>query len=124
MDNVYCDGTEEELAKCRFSGWKKTDCESGEAAGVICMNDKEEISSELTSNMVKEVKVKIKDFHQRGMAIRLSGGLSPSEGRVEIYLENSGTYKFNNNNNNIYIYIYIYIYICLKIQLQVSYLIE
>ena len=92
MDNVYCDGTEEELANCRFDGWSKTDCESGEAAGVICMNDKEESWSESTLNLVKLPKMKIKQTHQRGMAIRLSGGHSPSEGRVEINLENSGKF--------------------------------
>ncbi|XP_033219227.1 lysyl oxidase homolog 3A-like isoform X3 [Belonocnema kinseyi] len=92
MDNVYCDGSEEELANCRFDGWSKTDCESGEAAGVICLNEKEESWSESTLNFVKmpEMKMNIKQSHQRGMAIRLSGGRSPSEGRLEINLENSG----------------------------------
>lgn len=36
MDNIYCDGTEEEIALCRFDGWGKHDCTSTEAAGVIC----------------------------------------------------------------------------------------
>lgn len=36
MDNMYCDGTEKELINCRFDGWGQSDCESSEAAGVIC----------------------------------------------------------------------------------------
>lgn len=36
MDNVYCDGSEEEIAVCRFDGWGQNDCTSTEAAGVIC----------------------------------------------------------------------------------------
>lgn len=36
MDNIYCDGTEEEISLCRFDGWGKHDCTSTEAAGVIC----------------------------------------------------------------------------------------
>lgn len=86
MDNLYCDGTEEELAQCRFDGWSRTDCKSGEAAGVICMNDKGEITAESSLNFVQLPKMKIKDLHQRGMAIRLTGGRSPNEGRIEINL--------------------------------------
>ncbi|KYM87355.1 Lysyl oxidase like protein 3 [Atta colombica] len=59
MDNVYCDGSEIELAKCRFDGWGISDCGSNEAAGVICSH---------------------------GTALRLSGGRIHSEGRVEIKL--------------------------------------
>lgn len=36
MDNVYCDGKEEEISLCRFDGWGQNDCTSTEAAGVIC----------------------------------------------------------------------------------------
>lgn len=36
MDNLYCDGTENDLTTCRFDGWGQNDCDSGEAAGVVC----------------------------------------------------------------------------------------
>lgn len=36
MDNVYCDGTENRLNKCRFDGWGASDCTEEEAAGVVC----------------------------------------------------------------------------------------
>lgn len=37
MDNVFCDGTEEEISNCKFNGWGKHDCTDSEAAGVICL---------------------------------------------------------------------------------------
>lgn len=36
MDNLYCNGNEEDLTTCRFDGWGQSDCDSTEAAGVIC----------------------------------------------------------------------------------------
>lgn len=45
MDNIYCDGTEDEISSCRFDGWGKNDCSSTEAAGVICDNP-EEVTAE------------------------------------------------------------------------------
>lgn len=36
MDNLYCDGNEDELTLCRFEGWGLSDCDASEAAGVIC----------------------------------------------------------------------------------------
>lgn len=39
MDNIYCDGNEDELTSCRFEGWGFNDCDSNEAAGVICHDD-------------------------------------------------------------------------------------
>lgn len=36
MDNVFCDGNEDDLIHCRFDGWGNNDCTSAEAAGVIC----------------------------------------------------------------------------------------
>lgn len=38
MDNLYCDGSEEEITKCRFDGWGQSDCDATEAAGVICQH--------------------------------------------------------------------------------------
>lgn len=89
MDNIYCDGTETELAQCRFDGWGVSDCGSNEAAGVVCSFDEKEnaLSSPITQK--KLPKVRIKDAYQRGMALRLSGGRVHSEGQVEVKLGNA-----------------------------------
>lgn len=42
MDNIYCDGFEDDLTRCRFDGWGQSDCKSTEAAGVICQEEPEE----------------------------------------------------------------------------------
>lgn len=93
MDNVYCDGSEDELSKCRFDGWGASDCEGGEAAGVICARDQQEGGGgarERPKARGKPEKRRIKDVHQQGVAIKLAGGRVHSEGRVEVKLGNSG----------------------------------
>ncbi|CAL7937931.1 unnamed protein product [Xylocopa violacea] len=94
MDNVYCDGSEDELSKCRFDGWATSDCEGSEAAGVICareqqgqQEDRETIGR--TKLKRKPEKRRIKDVHQQGVAIRLAGGRVHGEGRLEVKLGNS-----------------------------------
>ena len=89
MDNVYCDGSEDELSKCRFDGWGTSDCENSEAAGVICGRGEEEAIRGKTKGKRKPEKQRIKDVHQRGMAIRLAGGRVHGEGRVEVKLGHS-----------------------------------
>ncbi|XP_012136331.2 lysyl oxidase homolog 3A isoform X2 [Megachile rotundata] len=91
MDNVYCDGSEDELSKCRFDGWGTSDCENSEAAGVICAHEEqnEEETIRRTKGRRKPEKQRIKDVHHRGMAIRLVGGRVHSEGRVEVKLGHS-----------------------------------
>lgn len=96
MDNVYCDGSEDELSKCRFDGWGASDCEGGEAAGVICARDQQQQEAEdgvreRSKARRKPEKRRIKDTHQQGVAIRLAGGRVHSEGRVEVKLGRSGT---------------------------------
>lgn len=54
MDNLYCDGTEDELMNCRFEGWGYSDCDSTEAAGVICSQEKEQ--NYINSYQMEEVK--------------------------------------------------------------------
>lgn len=100
MDNVYCDGSEDELARCRFDGWGVSDCSSNEAAGVICTYDEEAKASSATVPQEKPPKARIKDTYQQGTALRLSGGRVRSEGQVEIKLGNAG-----NNNKKISKYI-------------------
>ncbi|PBC29812.1 Scavenger receptor cysteine-rich domain-containing group B protein [Apis cerana cerana] len=94
MDNVYCDGSEDELSKCRFDGWGASDCEGGEAAGVICARDQQQQEAEdgvreRSKARRKPEKRRIKDTHQQGVAIRLAGGRVHSEGRVEVKLGRS-----------------------------------
>lgn len=88
MDNVYCDGSEEELSKCRFDGWGTSDCESSEAAGVICKHAEDTKTNPIEPKR-KPPKLRIKDANQQGMAIRLGGGRVHTEGRVEVKLGNS-----------------------------------
>lgn len=81
MDNLYCTGKEKELPECRFDGWGSSDCDHSEAAGVICTVEKEEEKKKV------EVKVKAPKFHYKSkeiMKVRLVGGRSPEEGRVEV----------------------------------------
>ncbi|XP_070801792.1 neurotrypsin-like [Pituophis catenifer annectens] len=61
LDEVECSGNELSLDQCKKSDWGKHNCDHIEDAGVIC-----------------------DPFVAEG-TIRLTGGLHPSEGRVEIY---------------------------------------
>lgn len=54
MDNLYCDGNEDELTMCRFDGWGQSDCDSTEAAGVICYD--EELEEELEKSAEKSTR--------------------------------------------------------------------
>lgn len=36
MDNLYCTGEEKHLSHCHFEGWGLSDCDTSEAAGIIC----------------------------------------------------------------------------------------
>ncbi|XP_076759795.1 lysyl oxidase homolog 3A isoform X2 [Xylocopa sonorina] len=94
MDNVYCDGSEDELSKCRFDGWATSDCEGSEAAGVICAREQQGQQEDRdtigrTKLKRKPEKRRIKDVHQQGVAIRLAGGRVHGEGRLEVKLGNS-----------------------------------
>lgn len=87
MDNVYCDGTEDDVTTCRFDGWGQSDCKANEAAGVVCHEEVEdvELSEEVQVKTVPEpVLSRINNVSQ----IRLRGGRIPEEGRVEIKFQN------------------------------------
>uniref|UniRef100_A0A8D2IWS0 Neurotrypsin n=1 Tax=Varanus komodoensis TaxID=61221 RepID=A0A8D2IWS0_VARKO len=62
LDEVQCSGNELSLDQCEKNGWGEHNCDHTEDAGSVC------ISPTLTEG-----------------AIRLAGGRSPNEGRVEVY---------------------------------------
>ncbi|KAG6451241.1 lysyl oxidase homolog 2 [Manduca sexta] len=83
MDDVVCQGDETSLAQCIFTGWGSSDCDASEAAGVVCV-DKDDYS--VPSKQIKEKGAKLLDILDvRTTSLRLAGGRSNLEGRVEIY---------------------------------------
>ncbi|XP_050685207.1 lysyl oxidase homolog 2B [Leptidea sinapis] len=80
MDDVVCEGYETSLSKCIFSGWGSSDCNPSEAAGVKCGLDipPMEIKSRPRRPLHEVMDVLT-------ASLRLVGGRSSYEGRVEIY---------------------------------------
>ena len=87
ISNVICEGNESEISKCRFDHWGKTNCDNSEAAGVICVEKNKENMNFKNDN--NEKKIKIKDKHKRGIAIRLIGDYFPIQGQVEMKFHDS-----------------------------------
>lgn len=81
MDNVLCKGDEDELTQCRFDGWGHHDCDASEAAGVICKtrDEPEQLQPKIP---LKKSKHRLHKLHK--MEVRLNGGRSSNEGRVEV----------------------------------------
>uniref|UniRef100_A0A146LUF5 Lysyl oxidase 2 n=1 Tax=Lygus hesperus TaxID=30085 RepID=A0A146LUF5_LYGHE len=90
MDNVYCDGSESVLKKCRFDGWGKNDCGPDEAAGVICVKNAEKnIENTLQYNETQlddssRPKQLVEISSLTNFRLRLAGGRHTNEGRVEL----------------------------------------
>lgn len=82
MNNLYCDGSEDELTKCRFDGWENTDCAPSEAAGVICQKGSTGTSKVEQSTLA--LNLKPKKFRKDAIQYRLNGGRMSNEGRVEV----------------------------------------
>lgn len=79
---MVCQGNEVSLPHCIFTGWGSSDCENSEAAGVICRS---EAPVELRKS--KELLHDVLDLSSA--SLRLVGGRSNREGRVEVCLRSS-----------------------------------
>ncbi|XP_055737093.1 neurotrypsin-like isoform X1 [Salvelinus fontinalis] len=76
LDDVRCEGTESSLLDCRHGTWGHSDCSHGEDVGVRCRaGAKEEETNEVPAVAPAT-----------GPLLRLVGGGSHNEGRVEVYL--------------------------------------
>lgn len=85
MDNMHCDGNETEIKHCRFDGWGKNDCESSEAAGVICKRSNDETSMTETVSSVRAKKARKHLLNRKyEIELRLVGGRNRYEGQVEV----------------------------------------
>ncbi|CAG5904387.1 unnamed protein product, partial [Menidia menidia] len=75
LDDVQCEGSETSLLDCQHGIWGRTDCSHGEDVGVRCRGR--------PGPETNEVPV---IAPSTGPLVRLAGGSSRKEGRVEVYL--------------------------------------
>ncbi|XP_037133612.1 neurotrypsin [Syngnathus acus] len=75
LDDVHCTGSETSLLDCNHGIWGHTDCAHAEDVGVRCRGKPED-----ETNDVPVV------APSTGPLLRLAGGVSRKEGRVEVYL--------------------------------------
>lgn len=86
MDNLFCEGHESELTNCHFDGWGINDCEASEAAGVICFPP---LGYDVTpAPAIKPNLPKFRLHHTYRMDVRLRGGRTRAEGRIEVRIDN------------------------------------
>lgn len=97
MDNLYCTGNEGRLEECQFDGWGIHDCTSGESAGVVCLAGDSTTKPPIKPNTALEVvgdapkaKTKIRLLTDSDITIRLAGGRTELEGRVEVKIADHG----------------------------------
>ncbi|NWZ43061.1 NETR protein, partial [Brachypodius atriceps] len=76
LDEVQCSGNELSLDQCKKSDWGQQNCDHIEDAGVSC--------DPFTGTDVQLCRSDAVSLTPTG-TVRLAGGRSPSEGRVEVY---------------------------------------
>lgn len=76
---MLCDGKESKLKNCRFDDWGHHDCNTSEAAGIICINPSIQNITEET-----QPRKKVNLVRNKNAELRLSGGSSIHEGQVEV----------------------------------------
>lgn len=76
LDDVHCDGSETSVLDCPHGIWGRTDCSHSEDVAVRCRGR----STEQETNEVPVI------APSTGPLVRLVGGGSRTEGRVEVYL--------------------------------------
>lgn len=67
LDDIDCNGKETDIALCGHRGWGRTSCDHNEDVSVICAGSSQ----------------------RQNVIVRLSGGASSSEGRVEVFHNNA-----------------------------------
>jgi len=87
MDNLFCEGHEQELVNCHFEGWGENDCEPGEAAGVVCYPPENALIPAPAPILRDEDLQKYPIRSHSRLYVRLRGGRSRIEGRVEVSLD-------------------------------------
>lgn len=93
IDNIHCIGTERNLSKCHFEAWGLNDCSSSEIAGVVCrpMVTESSKSNHWPSgdwNGPNVKKVLVGSSLRENIGLRLAGGRSIFEGRLEMKVFN------------------------------------
>ncbi|NWU41512.1 NETR protein, partial [Hylia prasina] len=83
LDEVQCSGNELSLDQCKKSDWGQQNCDHIEDAGVSCDpftgTDVQLCQSDVVSHTLHYLACSAEG------TVRLAGGRSPSEGRVEVY---------------------------------------
>ncbi|XP_068144601.1 lysyl oxidase homolog 2B [Drosophila tropicalis] len=86
MDNLFCEGHELELTECHFEGWGENDCDPSEAAGVVCYPPLNAVNIFQPQPLLSADLPKYPIHPSSRLYVRLRGGRSRDEGRVEVRL--------------------------------------
>ena len=84
MDNVFCDGSENLLTDCSYSG--SHDCDHSEDASVICVDTQCELLD--CVSMSRYIIIITLIANCTDGEVRLVGGVNETEGRVEVCADN------------------------------------